>query len=113
MYANFVRKIESYLDDIIQYVNNEYWMCAQAEHILAQEEYIRYELETYPQIVSNLFEDILSIKTEMDEMEDCSCIYDIESSIEELICLIKEYECNTTSSSSDDYSLSYYDWNPT
>lgn len=60
MFIDLVRKIESYLDEISQYANNEYWECAQSERILAQEEDIKYELETYPSIVTDLFDDILS-----------------------------------------------------
>lgn len=113
MFIDLVRKIESYLNEISEDANNEYWECAQSEQILAQEEDIKYELETYPNIVSNLFNDILSMKSEMDEAEDSSFIYDIESLIEELICLIKEYEITPTISQNDDYNLSDYNWNPT
>lgn len=113
MFIELVRKIESYLDEISQYANNGCWESAQSDWILVQEEDIEYELETYPNIVSNLFNDILSMKSEMDEAEDSSFIYDIESLIEELICLIKEYEITPTISPNDNYNLSDYNWNPT
>lgn len=113
MFICLVRKIESYLGELFQYVNNEYWECAQSEQIFDQEEDIKYELETYPSIVSDLFADILSVKKEMDEAKDGVYIYNIESSVEELICLIKEYEITPTISQNDDYYLSDYNWNPT
>lgn len=112
MFIDLVRKIESYLDEISQYADCGYWECAQSERILEQEDDIKYELETYPQIVSNLFEDILSMKREMDEAEDSAYIYDIESSIEELVCLIKEYEITPTVVPSDYYYSTDYNWNP-
>ena len=90
MFIDLVRKIESYLDELSQYADCGYWECAQSERILEQEDDIKYELETYPQIVSNLFEDILSMKREMDEAKDSAYIYGIDSSIEEVVCLIKE-----------------------
>lgn len=112
MYLEFVRKIESYLDEISQYVNNEYWTLSQSERINTLEEDIKYDLETYPQIVSDLFEDILSVKAEMDELEDATFVYDIASSIDELICLVKEYECTSSLAQNDDYLLDEYNWNP-
>lgn len=111
MYINLVRKIESYLDRISQYANNECWEKAQSERIIIQEEKIKYDLEIYPDIVSNLFDDILSVKSKMDESEDNAIIYDIESLIEELICLIKAYECTPSITSNDDSSLLDYNWN--
>ena len=106
MYKDLIRKIESYLDSIFQYINNDCWELAQSEWLLALEDKIKYELETYPRIVSAWFDDILSIKAEMDEGENGSLIYDIESSIEELICLVKEYECSDSVLRNDDYDFS-------
>lgn len=112
MFTELVRKIESYLDEISQYVNDEYWECAQSEWLLAQEENIKYELEIYPTVVSSLFNDILSVKEKMDKSEDGSYVCDIEALIEELICLMKEHELTPTVFLSDDHVLSDYNWNP-
>lgn len=110
MFIDLIRKIESYLNEISQYSNNECWECSQSEQIQAKEEYIKYELETYPEIVSDLFNDVLSAKCEMDDNEDGACFYDIQALIEELTCLIKEYECTSTISHNDEY-WSDFDWN--
>ena len=112
MFIDLIRKIESYLDEISQYSNNEYWECAQSEQIQSKEEDIKYELETYPNIVSDLFDEIVSAKCEMDENEDSALFYDIEALVDELTCLIKEYECTPSISQNEDYYLSDFDWNP-
>lgn len=112
MFTDLVRKIESYLEEISQCANSADWDFAQSERLTMQEEDIAYHLEIYPYVVSDLFNDILSVKTDMIETEDGTLLNDMESSTEELICLLKEYECMPSVSQNDEYNLSDYTWNP-
>lgn len=112
VYIKLVRKIESYLEAIFEYVDKENWDDAYSEYILKQEDDIKYGVAAYPKIVSNLFDDILSSKRKMDREETDDCLFHIESAVEELICLIKEYEITPNMLQSDDYDLPLYNWNP-
>ena len=67
MFIDLVRKIESYLEEISQCANSADWDFAQSERLIMQEEDIAYHLEIYPYVVSDLFKDILSVKSDMIE----------------------------------------------
>lgn len=112
MFISIIRKIELYLELIYQYANNEYWEMSQGVKLILLEDEIRYVLESYPKIVLDYFDEFLSIKAEMDSVEDSSLIYDIESFAEEMLCLIKEYECMSEYSDDEENFLSDYNWNP-
>ena len=93
MYAILLRKIESYLDELYQFAGEIDSCYLPPETILLMEDSIKQCLESYPEIVLDIFNDIVTLKEDMIQNSDGSMIYDIEECVEELICLLKEYEC--------------------
>lgn len=108
MYAMLIRKIESFFYEIYLYASADFWDNALSERMITLQEEIEYTIKLYPRVVSELFDDIVSLKTEMDALEDSSLLEEIESHIEELISLIKKYECTPRTLMSDDHPVSGY-----
>ena len=102
MYLAIVRNLETYLDELYNSLTDDGYTYILSDKLLELEEEIKYELDIYPHIVSESFAEIVSMRESLTSNDPISDIYDLESSIDELTCLIKEYAC--TPSFRDTYS---------
>ena len=112
MFIDIIFKIESYLDDMYQFANNEHQESNQFEQMLEIEEVIKSELEIYPSIVSELFDNIISAKKQIVEFDNATYIFEVESLTSELFYLMEAYQNSLTIFPNDDCSYAEYNWNP-
>jgi len=103
---SMVRVIEAYMNEICQYANCE---LIDSYRIIEIEKHIKEQLKQYPIVITASFEDITTLRKEMDNICDYSRADEIELLIEELICLIKEYECSPRYSIKGEYESDSYE----